>query len=141
VLDISRHIALVTARESCATRGCTFLEESIMSTASKSSGRKTRRKSTTASKRATGRRATAKSASKATTAARRNSGVKTASKSATRKKAASKRGTTRQARKQSPVTRIKRVATTVIQQGATAAKQGVHAVERLVEEVKDRVTS
>jgi hypothetical protein len=33
------------------------------------------------------------------------------------------------------------VASTVIQQGATAAKQGVQAVERLVEEVKDRVTT
>jgi hypothetical protein len=39
------------------------------------------------------------------------------------------------------VTRIKRVATTVLQQGATAAKQGVEVVERLVENVKDRVTT
>jgi hypothetical protein len=39
------------------------------------------------------------------------------------------------------VTRIKRVATTVLQQGATAAKQGVQAVAGLVENVKDRVTT
>jgi len=39
------------------------------------------------------------------------------------------------------VTRIKRVATSVLQQGATAAKQGVQAVEKLVENVKDRVTT
>jgi hypothetical protein len=32
------------------------------------------------------------------------------------------------------------VATSVLQQGASAAKQGVQAVERLVEDVKDRVT-
>jgi len=29
----------------------------------------------------------------------------------------------------------------VLQQGAAAAKQGVHAVEQLVENVKDRVTT
>jgi hypothetical protein len=39
------------------------------------------------------------------------------------------------------VTRIKRVATTVLHQGATAAKQGVQAVAGLVENVKDRVTT
>jgi hypothetical protein len=39
------------------------------------------------------------------------------------------------------VTRIKRVATTVLQQGAAAAKQGVQVVEHLVENVKDRVTT
>jgi hypothetical protein len=33
------------------------------------------------------------------------------------------------------------VATSVLQQGASAAKQGVQAVERLVEDVKDRVTT
>jgi hypothetical protein len=33
------------------------------------------------------------------------------------------------------------VATTVLHQGASAAKQSVEAVERLVEGVKDRVTS
>jgi len=52
-----------------------------------------------------------------------------------------KRPAKRAARKQSPVTRIKRVANAVLQQGATAAKQSVEAVERLVEGVKDRVTT
>jgi len=33
------------------------------------------------------------------------------------------------------------VATSVLQQGATAAKQGVQAVAGLVEDVKDRITT
>jgi RNA polymerase primary sigma factor len=114
-----------------------------MATASKSSRGKARGKSSPASKRAAARGGNkTKSASKKTAATKRSAGTKPSVRStAPRKKAASKRVTTRAVKKQSPVTRIKRVATSVIQQGATAAKQGVHAVERLVEEVKDRVTS
>jgi hypothetical protein len=112
----------------------------IMATASKSSGGKAR-KSSTASKRAASR-GSGKAKSKSKSAAKRS--TRGASKAAApRKKPAIKRSTKakRATKKQSPVTRIRRVATTVIQQGATAAKQGVQAVERLVEEVKDRVTS
>lgn len=135
-----QHRGLVTARESCAQRSRTFLEELIMATGPKSSGSKARRKSTT-SKRATARtRTTAKSAKKTAAGSKRKSATKVAARSGTARKAAAKRSTTR-ARKQSTVTRIKRVATTVLQQGATAAKQSVEAVERLVEGVKDRVTS
>ena len=111
-----------------------------MATGSKSSGSKARRKSTT-SKRATARTKTAaKSAKKTAAGSKRKSAPKVAARSGTARKPAAKRSTTR-ARKQSTVTRIKRVATTVLQQGATAAKQSVEAVERLVEGVKDRVTS
>jgi hypothetical protein len=108
-----------------------------MATASKSSGKTARRKTTT-SKRAS---ASGKSAAKSARGPKRKSSTKaTARSGATRKSAAKRRGT-RSARKQSPVTRIKRVATSVLQQGATAAKQGVQVVERLVEGVKDRVTT
>ena len=101
-----------------------------MATASKSSGKKARRKTTAASKRSSTR---AKSGAKTATGPKRKS-------SSTRKPAAKRTGT-RAAKKQSPVTRIKRVATTVLHQGATAAKQGVQAVAGLVENVKDRVTT
>ena len=108
-----------------------------MATASKSSGKKTRRKTTAASKRSATR---TKSAAKTATGPKRKSSPKVAARSGTRKSAAKRTGT-RAARKQSPVTRIKRVATTVFHQGATAAKQGVQAVADLVENVKDRVTT
>jgi hypothetical protein len=104
-----------------------------MATASKSSGKKTRRKTTAASKRSSTR---SKSTAKAATRPKRKSSTKVSA-----RKSAAKRTGTRAARKQSPVTRIKRVATTVLQQGATAAKQGVQAVAGLVENVKDRVTT
>jgi len=109
-------------------------EELKMATGKKSSGRKAR-------KPATKTRAGSRGKAAAKTKTKRAATSKTAAKKKTaRGSSASKRKTTRAARKQSPVTRIKRVATTVLQQGATAAKQGVQAVERLVEEVKDRVT-
>jgi len=107
-----------------------------MATASKSSGKKARRKTTAASKRS----AQTKSAAKTATGPKRKSSTKVTARSATRKSSAKRTGT-RAARKQSPVTRIKRVATTVLHQGATAAKQGVQAVAGLVENVKDRVTT
>jgi len=107
-----------------------------MATASKSSGKKARRKTTAASKRSP----RTKSAAKTATGPKRKSSTKVTARSATRKSSAKRTGT-RAARKQSPVTRIKRVATTVLHQGATAAKQGVQAVAGLVENVKDRVTT
>jgi hypothetical protein len=114
-----------------------FNEELNMATRSKSSGAKTRRKTTSATKRSGSR---GKSTTK--TSARRSASSKAAAKKSTRRPAAAKKKKTkRSARKLSPVTRIKRVASTVLQQGASAAKQGVQAVERLVEEVKDRVAT
>ena len=106
-----------------------------MATASKSSGKKVRGRASSASKATARSKGTRKS---------RSGGAK--GKSATKKavarsKTARKSTAKRTARKQSPVTRIKRVATTVLHQGATAAKQGVQVVERLVEGVKDRVTT
>ena len=109
-------------------------EELKMATGTKSSGGKARKSAT--------KRAGSRGKAAAKTKTKRAAASKTAAKKKTaRGSSASKRKTTRAARKQSPVTRIKRVATTVLQQGATAAKQGVQAVERLVEEVKDRVTT
>lgn len=112
-----------------------------MATASKSSGRGVR-KTTSASKRtrAGGKKTAAKSAS----GTKRKNASKNSSRPSAKtvaKTSAKRGGGTRSARKQSPVTRIKRVATSVLQQGATAAKQGVQAVERLVEGVKDRVAT
>ena len=104
-----------------------------MATASKSSGKKARRKTATASKRTSGGRA--KTAAKTARGSKRKSATKVVARSKAPRKSAAKRN------KQSPVTRIKRVATTVFQQGAAAAKQGVQAVEQLVENVKDRVTT
>jgi hypothetical protein len=104
-----------------------------MATASKSSGKKVRRKTTTASKRPSAR---GKSAAKTARGPKRKSSTKVTARSGATRKSSAKR-----ARKQSPVTRIKRVATTVLQQGATAAKQGVQAVAGLVENVKDRVAT
>ena len=105
----------------------------MMATRSKSSGGKSRRKTTAASK-----GTAARSKSKAGAA---KSAPKVAARSSGAKKTGAKRPASRTAKKQSPVTRIKRVANTVLQQGATVAKQSVEAVERLVEGVKDRVTT
>jgi len=107
-----------------------------MATASKSSGKKARRKTTAASK---GPSTRGKSAGKTSRGPKRKSSKKVTARSGAARKSSAKR--TRSAGKQSPVTRIKRVATTVLQQGATAAKQGVQAVAGLVENVKDRVTT
>ena len=121
----------------------------MMATRSKSSGGKSRRKSTAASKGTAARsKSKAGAASKKksarpavkTTTAKRKSAPKVVARSGGAKKAA-KRPARRTAKKQSPVTRIKRVANTVLHQGATVAKQSVEAVERLVEGVKDRVTT
>jgi len=109
-----------------------------MATASKSSGKKARRKTTAASKRPSTR---GKSASKSARGPKRKASTKVTSRSGSPRKSSAKRTGTRSARKQSPVTRIKRVASTVLQQGATAAKQGVQAVAGLVENVKDRVAT
>lgn len=105
-----------------------------MATASKSSGKKVRGRTSSASK------ATARS--KGTAKSRRGAKGKSATKKVSARSSTARKSTAkRSARKQSPVTRIKRVATTVLHQGATAAKQGVQVVERLVEGVKDRVTT
>jgi hypothetical protein len=102
-----------------------------MATASKSSGKKARRKTTAASKRPSTR---GKSAGKTSRGPKRKSSKKVTARSGAARKSSAKR-------KQSPGTRIKRVATSVLQQGAAAAKQGVQAVAGLVENVKDRVTT
>jgi len=128
-----------SSRARILRRGCCVPSPRIqsMATASKSSGKKARRKTTSASKRSSTR---AKSATKTAARPQRKSSTKVTARSGTRK-STPKRAGTRAARKQSPVTRIKRVATTVLHQGATAAKQGVQAVAGLVENVKDRVTT